>query len=379
MTDVARCLLLPDASPPSDGALKNLALYWDQIVVQDGAYRRRPIVRAEELGSVPDRSNEAKAFEAAGVVVRTPDDIPAESLFERGRMAADEPGGIDLLAIERDADGRTRFTGLLKITEETLGPPNEPSSISDRELVEALSTLTAESLIARAGLGRELAAKNNLAPVAPSLVSHLAALATDDDDYPFAEAAMISAAVQAFVVMKDTPVETVLAFRERNVHTMQRFRGAMIDLAEGLRHSDVHPAATLDAARDIYRTRVEPSLAALEDRLNESNLKFAIRSVVGAAALAISPIAPTSAIESGIRLGAQTIKYRFSRQQLLDEHPYAYLHRLGDADFLVPREHLTTDLISGSKDPKQTVVEYFDKEFERAFWLRRRLDELRSQ
>jgi hypothetical protein len=365
VTDIARCLLLPDSRSPSDGTLKNLALYWDQIVVPDATYRVKPAFRAD-LASPPARSVDALKLEEAGIVVRVNEDVPAEAFMKRGRMARDEPGGIELLAIERDETGRTRFTGTLQLTEESLGPPNETKSVTDEDILEAAASLRAESLIARARLGREMAAKNHLAPIAPSLVSHLACLVNTDESCPVAEATMMGAAIESFVVAADTPVATIVAFREKNALTMQRFRGAMADLAATLRESDVRPEAALDAARDVYLTRVQPSLGALEERLNERRLKFAVRSILGAAALTIAPLAPIAAVESGIRLGAQTIEYRFSRQQLLDEHPYAYLHRLASADFMVPRSHFATDLISTTTDPEQWVYEYFDALFELA-------------
>jgi hypothetical protein len=189
--------------------------------------------------------------------------------------------------------------------------------------------------------------------------------------WPIVEGALLGAALEAFVVDEDTPVERLVRFREENARTLQRFRGAMSDLGQSLRQSAIRPEATLAAARDVYRTRVEPDLGTLEDRLKESRIKFLTRSIFGAAALAITPLSVPTALEGGARLGAQSINYRFSRDRLLEEHPYGYLHRLSSADFIVPREYSAPELVSSTRNPARAVHEYFETTYEVAHELER--------
>jgi len=134
----------------------------------------------------------------------------------------------------------------------------------------------------------------------------------------------------------------------------------MSDLAQCLRQGEVQPEAMLAAARDVYRTRIEPELGALEARLKESRIRFLTRSLLGAAAMTVTPFSTPVALEGGARLAAQNIDYRFSRERLLEEHPYGYLHRLSSADFIVPREYSAPELVSPTRTPKAAVHEYFE-------------------
>jgi glutathione S-transferase len=178
------------------------------------------------------------------------------------------------------------------------------------------------------------------------------------------EGALIGVAVDAFLVRADTPVDQVVAFRDKNKAAIQRFRAAMTDLATALRQPEIAPEAALAAARDIYRNRIEADLGVLEDRLSESRIKFFAKSLFGAAALAMTPMVAPAVADAAARFGAQTINYRFSRERLLQEHPYAYLHRLSKADFVIPRQIAGSDLVSPDVSPRDFVYRHLDALFE---------------
>jgi hypothetical protein len=379
--DVSRALLLPDWAAPSDTVLKSLALYWDEIVVPDSTFRDSPVIRLEDLNDPPPRSDATLALEAAGVVKRHPTDIAAESFMPHPRAPNEDSEGIILLRIEDDDRGRTRFTQTLRIDPANLvnAPTpkrrDSPEDDPDRDVREATAALHADTLLERARQSRELAVANNLAPVAPSLLSHLASLTTDEAEYPMIEGALLGVALDAFMARSDTPVEAIIEFRDRHVRAIQRFRAAMTDLGALLRQADIAPEAALAAARDVYRNRVEPDLAALEARLSESRIKFLTRSMFGAAALAVTPLTAPTVTENAVRLGAQTINYRFSRDRLVEEHPYSYLHRLSTADFVIPSQLTGPDLVSPELTPADAVHRQYEALFEISYELQKKQDE----
>lgn len=384
MPDVSRALLLPDGLMPADGVLKSLALYWDEIVVPDSAYRWSPVMRVEELDDPPDRSRAALELESAGIVRRHKTDIAAESLMPHDRPPGEDSDGELFLRIEKGDDGRARFTETRRIDpSRILDPGDKPAPEPDPEVLErnyrewreATASLDGDALMARARQCRRLAEANNLAPVAPSLLSHLASLTDGDGEAPVLEGALMSVALDAFVVQEDTPVDDIVAFRDRNLPAIQRFRAAMTDLAMSLRQPEIAPEAALSAARDVYRNRVEPDLGALGDRLSESRIGFLARSLFGAAALTVTPLTAPTVVESAARLGAQTINYRFSRQRLIEEHPYSFLHRLSKADFVIPRQLIGPDLVSPDLTPREVVYAHFDALFEMVRELRQAQDE----
>lgn len=367
MTDKTRALLLPDWFKPSDAVLKSLALYWDEIVVPDATYRTTGRALAKEIEKPPELSQTALSLQSAGILRRDRWDVAAESIIPRSPDG--DPDGEDFLRIAKGDDGRYRFATLLRVARSRIAD-SPPSDVDEREiekrddsdLYEAARTLDADLLMARSRRCLELCAMNNLAPVAPSIMAHLAALSSDDKDgdEPISEGALIGVAVDAFEVREDTPVEAVIEFRERNLAAVQRFRAAMTDVGAALREGSLKPEAALAAARDIYLNRVAPDLGLLEDRLKESRVKFLARSLFGAAALAVTPLTTPLVVESAARIGAQTINYRFSRKRLLDEHPYGYLQRVAVSDLVTPRQLSGLDLVSPDVNPTTAVYRLYD-------------------
>jgi hypothetical protein len=300
-------------------------------------------------------------------------DVAAESFMTGGRPAVEDPDGELFLRIGRGDDGRARFTQTLKAKivegsgEDSTEPPDHDLLMrNEMEWREATASLHADALIARNKLCSDLATSNNLAPVSTSLLAHMSNL-SDEPDAPHMEGALVSATVSAFAVAPGTSVEQIVEFRSKNARTVQRFRGAITDLAATVRQPEIAPEAALSAARDVYLNRIEPDLGALEDRLSESRISFLTKSLFGAAALAVTPATLPSVTGAAANFGAQTINYRFSREKLLEEHPYSFLHRLGKADFVVPRQLAPPDILSSDISPRDFVYQQIDALFEILF------------
>ncbi len=374
MSDFSRAILMPGLSPPSDETLMTLALYWEEIVIPDSAYRFSPVFREEQLDeSLPQWSAALLELADAGIARLTKADITAEDFMSEGRPEVEDPNGELFLRIGKGEDGRARYTQTMRATVARTANQASPISPSHELLVknelewrEATASLHADALIARNKLCGEVAASNNLAPISTSLLSHMSGL-SDEPEAPQLKGALVSASVDAFAVLPGTSVEQVLDFRKKNVRAVRRFRGAMTDLAAAIQQPNIAPEAVLAAARDIYVNRVEPDLGVLEDRLSESRISFLTRSLLGAAALALTPVTLPTIAETAAKFGAQTINYRFSREKLLEEHPYSFLHRLGKADFVLPRQLSQLEILSPGTAPRDFVYQQIDAIFEILF------------
>ncbi|MGI9098308.1 MAG: hypothetical protein ACR2H2_07415 [Solirubrobacteraceae bacterium] len=398
MSDVSRALVLPDVHAPSDGMLKTLALYWHEIVVPDYAER---LGCSRETGA-HTRSPAFSALEREGVVVSAP------------RHVALPPAPADLSALTVSAEiladvVRGDGTGCMSSAFRSIfEPPPAPANLSRllirgqklagalgddsvrrlmhalRPVIEACSEvgrdepattdgavtciqeLTPAVLDAVANMSREatslylnrlqdafeLARRHNLAPVAHSVASHVGSLVGDyAGNVPRREAALLSAAVDAFEVHDDTAVEDILLFRMRNRALLGRFRASLVDLSAELQQ-DAAPLTLLASARDTYRNRVQPALADLEAAMSESRMRFLIRSLVGATAITLAPVEPVRAVEVGASLVGHTVNYRFSRDKLLREHPFGLLHQI-TAEFSVNPGSGRTELELAIQDPEQ--------------------------
>jgi hypothetical protein len=291
------------------------------------------------------------------------------SIFELPSQPADLSR---LIFCGRNFDGATADDGIRRLMH-ALRPIVERCSAVDRHeaarddsAVTCEHELTPAVLDAVANMSREavslylkrlqdafeLARRHNLAPVAHSVASHVGSLVGDyTENVPRREAALLSAAVDAFEVGDDTPVEDILLFRERNRALLGRFRASMVDLSAELQQ-DAAPLTLLASARDIYRNRVQPALGDLEAAMSESRIRFLIRSLVGASAITLAPVEPVHAVEVGASLLGSTVNYRFSRDKLLREHPFGLLHQI-TAEFSVNPASRRTELELAIQDPEQ--------------------------
>ena len=302
MADLSRALAIPGLVAPRDSALKNLVLYWDEVVVLE--YRDR----AGGDGSPSVRSDVAKLLESAGAIRYV-----SRSIDLSGVYAYDDRGRAYLPALARHgARPDTTFTESERL-----------------ELArEWLTHYATQHYLARTADAFDLALENHLAPVAVSMLGHVASLlGAEQDDDTVGVASLISAAVTAFEIEPTTRVEDILIFREQNRASVGRFRAALADLREQL--AKTGPAqARLASARDTYRNRVVPALAALEESINESRLRFVLKSIIGASSIALSPMAPAKALEGTAAFAGQSLTYAFSRRRMVEQHPFGFLHKL---------------------------------------------------
>jgi hypothetical protein len=363
MPDISRALLLPDLHDVSDGMLKTLALYWEEIVIPD--YVERLLCgRYLETGEhAPSFSFSALKNDGVVVVHQTIADLPpapveatpvtAHKQSFSGCLADDEGIRRLLNALQPILDVLSEIDDLSQATPEARSLAKDELAPAVLDAIANMSRDATSLYLNRLQDAFELARTHNLAPVAHSVVSHVGSLVgdyTDDVTQTRREAALLSAAVDAFEVHADTPVEDILLFRARHKPLLGRFRASLIDLSAKLQENAA-PLTLLASARDTYRNRVQPALADLEAAMNESRLQFLLRSLVGATAITLTPIEPVRAVDAGASLMGQTFNYRFSRDKLVREHPFGLLHKI-TTEFSTSSRGGHTELELAIQDPE---------------------------
>jgi hypothetical protein len=311
--DVTRALILPDLDPPSFEHVRNLAVFWDEVIcLKYGDHRSLE-------GDDP--------LLIEGVVKVTERDLPPEAIFPTAEAFDGEQSWA--YHFSRDPSGEIKVE--LAPSEEASKRAFPPlQDLSDEDL-EGMAAIELGFHLGYIDDSLAIAAENNLAPISHSLGGHLATVVGSsqgpEDEPPSREAALLSVVVESFSIDPNVSSEEILSFRSRNAAGQARLRGSFVDLASTLR-SDSSPTTMLAEARDVYRNRVEPALGDLEEALKESQIKFFLKSVVGATAIAIAPIEPVSSSVGAARIVGQSIDYSYSKSKLLREHPYGYLHEV---------------------------------------------------
>jgi len=151
--DVASALLLPSFAPPPDALLRNLALYWDRIVV---------VRDREEALISPDAIAMRDEF---GLITEVRRDLQVTDFIEPypGYDRAPKPGEKLFFVIERDALDRPVIRQTIWLNPDEVGiPPG--AKYEAHQHPYAWSQLLAEHTIARVNDALELCANNNLAP-----------------------------------------------------------------------------------------------------------------------------------------------------------------------------------------------------------------------
>ncbi len=325
MPDVSRALLLPDVCVPSDRSLKTLALYWDAIVVPQ--YVDRLLHNQfDRTSPSPERTDCFRRLAEEGVVVQTARAAPLPPGYDPSKLLGK---GMHRLAASVEP---LREPAWLLSGDISLDSLTDTEQSQFRRAVESQTAILAReaALLYRNRVrdAFEFSQAENLAPMADSLLPHWASLVDRQARRgPRREGALLSAVIEGFEVDPGTPVDDILRFRRRHRPVMGRFRASVVDLCERL-GDDAPPMTLLARARDTVRNRVEPALGDLEAVMKEGRLSFAVKSLVGATALSLAPIAPVRAAESGAHLVGQTVAYRFSRDKLVREHPFGLLHNM---------------------------------------------------
>jgi hypothetical protein len=367
MPDVSRALLLPDLHDASDGVLKTLALYWDEIVVPD--YVERLLCgRYLDTGDyTPSQSFSTLQNEGVLVAHETVAELPPPPAGPYALTVGKQrrPRYLEHDGVRRTVTAlRPILEALSKLDRDARTTPERRLTINDKlapAVLDAVANLSREATslyLNRLQDAFELARKHNLAPVAHSVASHVGSLVGDyTHDIAGREAALLAAAVDAFEVREDTPVEDILLFRTRHKALLGRFRASLVDLSAELQQNAA-PLTLLATARDTFRNRVQPALADLEAAMNESRVRFLLRSLIGATAITLAPVEPVRAVEAGASLVGHTVNYRFSRDQLLREHPFGLLHKI-TTEFTVDPRRGHTELELAIEDPERFLMSVF--------------------
>jgi hypothetical protein len=335
--DVTHALLLPDVVPPSDGLLKNLCLYWD------GVRTATPTGTASALTlRYPESATYRALRDEFGVISEYAIRVDFEDLVPPAPgQELPPPDSRAYVSLDRDERGRPVFGHRIHVpnadpTADTADDPGAPETWMTPEIASALIATQADLVIRRLREARVIARRQALAPLAYSLAGHMASLAgPSDDSAAVAEAALVTAVVQGFEIDGRTPLDTIIRFREKNWRGMARLRAALIDLSAALDEGLAIDAA-MASARNVVRNRVEPALGALETILKENNVVFALKAALGASAIIASSAPLPAALTHGRELAAQTVRYRFSKASVEEQHPFGYLHRL--SQFFPPPE-----------------------------------------
>jgi hypothetical protein len=256
--DVSRALLLPDLGSPSDELLKNLALYWDGVVV--------PVDNADDRlvgftgGSVTPVY--AALRDEYGIIEEVPQSVSLDRLLPTAgprRQPSSEAKQVLKLRVD---DGNPRFDGVAYMTDEELArAPSAPTDAAG--LAAGMSDLFTAIMFKRLSEARKLAAATNLAPLAYSLVGHLGSLAGPENPaIPIREAAIISAAIQTFEIDADVDIEQIAKLRDKHRREIGRLRASLTDLAATL-DRDAKVDRLMAQARDVVRTGSSPLLVTL--------------------------------------------------------------------------------------------------------------------
>lgn len=342
MGDVTKALILPDLDNPDDGALRNLALYWDELVCPH--YLKNRPQEFDEL------------LVADGVIQPLERRLPEGKLFPTSEGFDEQDGWA--YRFSRDEEGEIKVVLAPSEEETTKRPVRELHTLSDEDL-EAIAAIDLVRHLGFIDDSLSIASENNLAPISHSIGGHLATVIGSsqetEDSPPAREAALLSVVVEAFSIDPHVSSEEVLSFRSRNAAARGRLRGSLVDLASKLR-TDSSPTTMLAEARDTYKNRVEPALGDLEEALKESQIKFFFKSLVGATAIAMAPVEPISGSAGAARIVGQSIDYSYSKSKLLREHPYGYLHEvqkyLGMSSGSAEVDTLTATMMS----PRQSLA-----------------------
>lgn len=370
MRDLTRALLLPELLEPSPSLLKTLALYWDEVVLVE--YKERLVADDPPSSGRPPARQE---LEEAGLLRRIDRSLlpahPPGWLFEgadlglrelslpiadreraiAAAMKGDLESQLLALSVMPSHEARRSMQSVAdRPWDDLTDTQKQPLMIGTRHMMESLFRLSEEHYVARVLDACDLAALNGWGPVSGSALSAVAsALGPQHDDLPLSEAALISVTADAFAIEGDTPVDDILSLRERHRASMSRLRASLIDLSASVR-VDGTPTQIVNRARDTFTDRVLPSLSDLESILGESKIKFVVRSLLGAVTYAVPPHDPVRGIAGGLRVTSEIIDYRFSRETLIERHPYGYLHHVSDELGAKPGE-ATSALLETQRNP----------------------------
>jgi hypothetical protein len=141
-------------------------------------------------------------------------------------------------------------------------------------------------------------------------------------------------AIERIRVAPDTPIDTLIEFRERHRHELAQFRNKIEDLASSI-ETDLPVEALRQRVSDLYENEVVPAIASLKAALNgrrikwlgDGLLKIGFMSAPPTAMLAVAGLAVPQALlaGAGISFIVSRAMYNVDRQESLRSNPFAYL------------------------------------------------------
>jgi len=145
-----------------------------------------------------------------------------------------------------------------------------------------------------------------------------------------APALLADLTLQRIAVNPNTPVETILRFREEHRGELGRFRTKMADLTKS-----IDGELPQQRVSDIYSNEVGPAIDDLKDSLSSSKIKWAMESFLkttmlsvptGGAMVACGLSTPYALLaRAGISLTVSAVLYNFEKQQEMRRNPFSYL------------------------------------------------------
>lgn len=315
MPEVASAVLLPDLGAPTKREVLTQALLWERLEIPLYADR---IPRDEELVA----QKELELLEQEGVVRYAERSLPPTPRLEPRFIPLVEGLLRSLKADEAPPTppGQEPAPRLVAMVDELMG--------SFREETRQLAVQSADRQSDRLNDSLAFAGDLGLAPVADGFFNQFGALLPAPSvEAPVHEASLICASVKSVSVAEETDPEEILRFRETHRDSVGRFRGAMCDLASGMREGK-SPTARLEQADAIVANRVEPALGDLEAALKASRISYVWQSIFGASSVVASTEPVTSVLTASAHFATRSLKYAFDRERLVREHPYGFVHSL---------------------------------------------------
>jgi hypothetical protein len=297
MPEIARAVILPEFIAPPLERILSLLLVWDTLEVED----LRNVLAADASAPYLEVFNK---------------------LIDHGL----------LIPVVPTSNRRTIPHAISAANEQglTMTPAETPAAEVDK-YAAAIAELCVEGHAQDVREVVKYADDRGIAPVAASQATSVAV--TLPPPVPLAshpEATLVHIATEAIRVHPDTNVDDVLSFRDKHYSLMGRFRGAMIDLANGLDLAAT-PTVVMEEASATIKNRVEPALRDLDSAMSRGRIRYAVGMLMGTSTLLLGSTAPLASVTAGGRITSQILAYAFDRERLVREHPYGLLYAAGSS------------------------------------------------
>lgn len=343
MTAFSTALYYPCISAPSETWLKNAILYWDQIqtIVPDRMkhpYEDKTALTLYDRGILQPlfvHSEMPEILQLGDEVLEYLDSPEGKALLNapkknrrRVRMAASK-GSVRLLSqINEDklADKLKRLA------------QKPPSSLNgwlhvDERFANYYMTLLATRLSDNRGFGL----LSDMEPVDKfALVAKLDSYTSENQTLSkdLAQGMLANLIIKRIDVDPETPVTTLLRFREKYSDELGFFRSKIGELTSGI-ESDEPALKLTQRISDIYTNGYIPGFNDLKRALRGRRIKFAVDSVLKVAFFSVTatslpltlgiPLVHALAAGAAVSLTACAVTYNSEKRDKISQSPYLYL------------------------------------------------------